>query len=173
MTDSPTLPRPSQLWKQLSAERKVQAATAFWRDEHAAAEQAEAVMTIAQRIKFRPKSVVALPLERRARQLANLTAVSELVAARLLVDYHLDQQRPMMGRFLDALGIKHENGLIADEDLQPPDAERLKAGARAIAAEHPPGDVGIYLATLIWQDPETWGALTEAPELQAAAPPTS
>jgi hypothetical protein len=148
----------------------LQAATAFWRDEHAPAEQAEAVMAIAQRIKFRPKSVVALPVDRKARQLANLNAVSELVAARLLVDYHLDQQRPMMARFLDALGIKHENGLIDDEDLQAPDAEKLKAAAQAIAGEFPPADVGVYLATLIWQDPETWGALTDAPELQAAVP---
>jgi hypothetical protein len=170
MADSPTLPRPTQLWKHLSAERRLQAATAFWQDEHAGAEQAEAVMTIAQRIKFRPKSVVALPVDRKARQLANLNAVSELVAARLLVDYHLDQQRPMMGRFLDALGIKHENGLIDDEEMQPPDAEQLKAAAKAIAAVHPAEDVGVYLATLIWQDPETWGALTDAPELQAAAP---
>jgi len=170
MTDSPILPRPSQLWKQLSAERRLQAATAFWRDEHAPAEQAEAVMTIAQRIKFRPKSVLALSVDRKARQLANLNAVSELVAARLLVDYHLEAQRPMMGRFLDALGIKHDNGLIDDEALQPPDGERLKAAAQAIAAEHPAEDVGVYLATLIWQDPETWGGLTEAPELQAASP---
>ena len=170
MADSPILPRPSQLWKQLSNERRLQAAAAFWRDEHAGAEHAEAVMTIAQRIKFRPKSVIALPVDKKARQLANLTGVSELVAARLLVDYHLDQQRPMMGRFLDALGIKHENGLIDDEDMQPPDAERLKAAATAIAAEHPAEDVGVYLATLIWQDPETWGALTDAPELQAAVP---
>ena len=172
MADSPTLPRPSQLWKQLSAERRLQAAAAFWRDEHAPAEQAEAVMTIAQRIKFRPKSVVALPIDRRARQLANLNAVSELVAARLLVDYHLDQQRPMMGRFLDALGVKHENGLIDDENLEAPDAERLKAAARAIAAEHPAEDVAVYLATLVWQDPETWGSLTEAPERQAPSPTT-
>jgi hypothetical protein len=24
--------------------------------------------------------------------------------------------------------------------------------------------VSLYLSTLIWQDPETWGALAEAPE---------
>jgi hypothetical protein len=59
MTDAPDLPRPSLLWKRLSTERKLQAAESFWRDEHAAAEQAEAVMLIAQRIKFRAKSVLA------------------------------------------------------------------------------------------------------------------
>ena len=39
----PTIPRPSQLWKQLSPERKQQAAEAFWRDDNAAVEQAEAM----------------------------------------------------------------------------------------------------------------------------------
>src|SRR5262245_60283134 len=117
MTDVPAIPRPSQLWKQLSSERKLQAADAFWRDENAAAEQAEAVATIAHRIKFRAKSVVGMPVEKKARQLVSLPAVSELVAARLLVAYHLAERRPMMGSFLDALGIKHEQGLIEEEDV--------------------------------------------------------
>src|SRR5687767_6199718 len=108
MTDTTTaltdIPRPSQLWKQLSAERRLQAAEAFWQDENAAAEQAEVVASIAQRIKFRLKSVMAMPDHKKARQLVSMP-VSELVAARLLVAYHLAHQRPMMGAFLTALGI--------------------------------------------------------------------
>ena len=61
MTDVADTPLPSQLWKQLSAERKLEAADAFWRDENAAAEQAELLATIALRIKFRTKSVAAMP----------------------------------------------------------------------------------------------------------------
>src|SRR5678815_1449658 len=59
MPDIPDIPRPSLLWKRLSSERKLLAADAFWQDENAAAEQAEAVVTIAQRIKFRTRSVQA------------------------------------------------------------------------------------------------------------------
>jgi hypothetical protein len=169
MTDVPDIPRPSVLWKQLSPERKVEAAEAFWRDENAGVEQAEAVATLAQRLKFRTKSIVALPVAKKARQLVALPVVSELVAARLLVAYHLERQRPMMGRFLDALGIAHEDGLIADEDIAPPDAEKLKAAAGVLAAEYPAEDVTLYLSTLIWQDPETWGALADAPEVAAKA----
>jgi hypothetical protein len=164
MTDTPDIPRPSQLWKQLSPERKQQAATAFWKDENGSAEHSEAIVTIAQRIKFRPKSVIAMPVEKKARYLVTLPAVSEMVAARLLVAYHLDQQRPMMASFLDALGIAHEDGLIADEEVPPPSAEQLKAAAAAIAKLYPPEDVALYLSTLMWQDPETWGSLSEAPE---------
>ena len=170
MADVPQIPRPSQLWKQLSAERKVQAADAFWRDENGAVEQAEAVAAIAQRIKFRAKSVLTMPREKKAKQLASLPAVSELVAARLLVAYHLEQHRPMMASFLDSLGIPHEDGLIADEDLQAPPLERLGEAARALATAYRPDDVALYLSTLIWQDPETWGALAELPESRTQAP---
>jgi hypothetical protein len=166
MPDAPDLPRPSQLWKQLAPERKLQAADAFWRDEHAAMEQAEAVAMIAHRIKFRPRSVVTMPIEKKSRQLAGVATVSEMVAARLLVAYHLAAQRPMMGSFLDALGIKHEEGLIEDEELPAPSAEKLKEAATAMAAQYPREDVALYLSTLVWQDPDTWGGLIEAPEIR-------
>jgi hypothetical protein len=173
MTDAPdilpNLPRPSVLWKQLSSERKLRAAEDFWTDDNARVEHAEAIATIAQRIKFRTKSVQAMPRQKKAKYLLALPAVSELVAARLLVNYHLGQQRPMMGSFLDALGVSHEEGLIADEEMQPPDAERLQGAATAIAASYPADDVALYLTTLMWQDPETWGGLADVPESRLVA----
>ena len=169
MPEAPDIPRPSQLWKQLSPERKLQAAEAFWQDDNAVVEQAEAVAAIAQRIKFRPKSVMTMAPEKKARQLLALGAVSELVAARLLVAFHLAHQRPMMGSFLDALGIAHENGLISAEEIDAPSPERLRDAAKAIAGSYPPDDVALYLLTLIWQDVETWGALAEDPESRAVA----
>jgi hypothetical protein len=172
MANVSDIPRPSQLWKQWSTERKQQAAEAFWRDRHAGAEQAEVVAFIAQRIKFRPKSVIALPLEKKAHYLLTLPGISELVAARLLVAYHLEHQRPMMGSFLDALNIKHEDGLIADEGLEAPSAEVLAAAAETLAGSYPRDDVRTYLTTLVWQDPDTWGALSETPLLQSAAQPS-
>jgi hypothetical protein len=82
------------------------------------------------------------------------------VAARLLVAYHLAHQRPMMGTFLDALGIAHEEGLINDEDVEAPPEEKLAAAANAIGAAYPADDVALYLSTLTWQDPDTWGGLS-------------
>ena len=171
MTDNEQqeIPRPSQLWKQLSAERKLQAAEAFWGDRNASVEHAEAIVAIAQRIKFRPKSVIALPVDRKARHLVSLSAVSELVAARLLVAYHLAHQRPMMAAFLDALGIAHEDGLINDEEMEAPPADRLEQAAKVLAGSFPAEDVALYLSTLMWQDPETWGALDKVPESRAVA----
>ena len=104
--------RPARLWRLMPLEQRVSAAASFWQDEQAALEQAEAVALIARHIKFRPKSVLALPVEKKAKHLASLAQVSDLLAARLLVSYHLEHQRPMMGAFLDALGVAHEDGLI-------------------------------------------------------------
>jgi hypothetical protein len=149
------------------------AAEAFWRDESAAAEQGEMLSTIALRIKFRVKSVMAMPVDKKARQLVSLPAISEVVAARLLVAYHLAHQRPMMGRFLDALEIAHEDGIIADEDLAPPAQERVAAAARTLAESFPAEDVSLYLSTLFWQDPETWGSLAGLPEVRGVSHPSA
>jgi hypothetical protein len=147
-------------------DHRASAAAAFWRDEQAALEQAEAVALIARHIKFRPKSVLALPVEKKARHLASLAQVSDVLAARLLVAYHLEHQRPMMGAFLDALGIAHDDGLIKDESPQAPDAATLDKGVAALIAAYPKGDVARYFWTLLWQDPDTWGGLQGRPELQ-------
>jgi hypothetical protein len=93
--------------------------------------------------------------------------VSDLLAARLLVSYHLQHQRPMMSRFLDLLGIAHEDGLISDESPAAPAPDKLEEAAKTLAAEFPPGDVARYFWTLLWQDPETWGGLRDRPELAA------
>jgi hypothetical protein len=169
MADVPEISRPSVLWKALTPERKQHAAEAFWRDDNAVMEQAEAIAAIAMRIKFRVKSAQALPVEKKARHLVALGNVSEMIAARLLVAFHLSHQRPMMASFLDALGIAHEDGLIATEDVDAPPAERLAEAARTLTAAYPPEDVALYLSTLVWQDPETWGALADVPETRALA----
>jgi hypothetical protein len=169
MADTLDIPRPSQLWKQLTPERKRQAAGAFWRDDNAGNEQAEAVAIIAQRIKFRLKSVITMPIDKKSQYLIAMPAVSEMLAARLLVAYHLTHQRAMMGAFLDALGVAHEEGIINDEEMKPPSADALKRAAAAIAASYPPDDVSLYLSTLMWQDPDTWGGLSELPEARAQA----
>jgi len=71
----------------------------------------------------------------------------------------------MMGAFLDALDIAHENGLIQQEDVKP-DAEKIAPAAAQIAKQFPAEDVRIYLNTLLCQDPETWGALKDVPQTQ-------
>lgn len=153
--------RPSRLWKKMSAERRIAAAELFWADEQSTEQQIEAVAALAAHMKFRAKSVVALPIEKKARYLATLPGVSDTVAARALVNYHLERQRPMMAAFLDSLGIAHEDGLINEENVSKPDAEKLKTAAGELTSKFPAEDVSLYFSTLVSQDPDTWGALAD------------
>src|SRR5919112_5764496 len=138
--------RPSKLFRRMPMERRVEAADLFWNDEHSAVQQMEAVASIATHMKFRPRSVLALTPERRARYLAQLPNVSDAIAARALVSYHLERHRPMMAAFLDALSIPHENGLITEETVAKPDHEKLKAAAEQLASKFDANDVAVYLS---------------------------
>jgi hypothetical protein len=156
MTDTPLTA--AHLWKNMTPAQRTGAADAFWRDEDATEDQVQAVMLIAQQKKFRPKSVVALDHERKTRHLATIVNLPEALAARALILYHLTAHRPMMGAFLDALGIAHEDGLIKEDNVMP-DAARLAPAAAQLAAQYPAEDVSLYLKTLLCQDPETWAGL--------------
>ena len=158
----PTL-TPSRLWKRMSPDQRLIAARAFWLDEEATDDQMQAVILISQQKKFRPKTIVALDEDRKARHLASLGTLPDHIAARTLITYHLAEQRPMMGAFLDALGITHENGLIQDDNVSP-DPAKVAAAAAQIAQQFPAESVSLYLNTLLCQDPETWGALATVPE---------
>jgi hypothetical protein len=155
---------PSRLWKRMTPELRQQAARAFWLDEEAVDDQVQAVLLIAQQKKFRPKFVLSLDADRKSRHLATLVSLPDAIAARVLIVYHLAEQRPMMGTFLDALGITHENGLIQDDNVKP-DRDKIAPAAAQIAQLYPGDHVALYLNTLLCQDPETWSVLEGLPEL--------
>ena len=156
--------RPTRIWKRLSPERRLEAAKLFWADEQSTEQQVEAVAALASHMKFRTKSVISLPVDRKAKYLATYPGISDTIAARALVSYHLEHQRPMMGEFLDSLGIAHENGLINEDAVAKPDAETVRTAAARLVEKYPGEDVSLYFSTLVSQDPETWEALTELPQ---------
>lgn len=150
----------------MSQDQRLQAARAFWLDEQAVDDQVQAVLLISQQKKFRPKTVASLDEDRKARHLASLASLPDSLAARALVVYHLAEQRPMMGAFLDALGITHENGLIQEEGVTP-DPAKVGAAAAKLATEFPPDHVSLYFNTLLCQDPNTWSVLSDVPQRQS------
>jgi hypothetical protein len=131
---------PSRLWKQMTPEQRLQAARAFWKDEASGDDQIQAVLLIAQRKKFRPKSVIALDHERKARHLASLSPMPESIAARALVAYNHDRQRPKMGAFLDSVGIPHQNRHNKDHQGAP-ERDRIAAAPADQAQPFPADDL--------------------------------
>jgi hypothetical protein len=159
VTESTSPPDLSHIWKQLPEAEKLRAAEAFWREPDGQAQQIEALALLAQRLKARPRYVQGLSIEKRARHLAHFPGMPEMLAARLLVSYHLMHQRPMMAAFLDAIGLAHDNGLITADAPEPPSAEKIAEGVKALATAYPPDAVKLYFSTLVAQDPDTWKAL--------------
>jgi len=156
--------RPSRLWKDMPTEKRVQAADAFWRDTESQdiqAQHAEALAVLARRLNFRMRTLQTLPVERRAKHMAQLTDLSEAVATRALIAYHFATKRLLMGAFLDALGIAHDEGLINQEDVAAPSAERLALAVATVKETFDPADVDLYLRTLAAIDGETWVHLAD------------
>jgi hypothetical protein len=151
--------RPSQLWKQLPPPTRLRLATAFWSDTQSAdvhVQHAEATALLARRLNFRVKSVRALPIETRARYLAQANDVSDTIAMRALVAYHLAHERPLMASFLNALDIAHDEGVITTDEVEPPTADRVSKAISDIRTSYPADAVDLYLRTLVAVDAETW-----------------
>lgn len=161
MPEVEQITRASQLWKLMTEAQRKGAAEAFWNEGDAGAEHAEVVGLLSRRLNFRVKSVLALPLEKKVKYTAGLAAVSDGVAGRLLVTFHLAKQRPMMSAFLDGLGIAHENGLIADDARPQVEPAKLAEAVGSIREQYAPEDVSLYLHTLRLQDHATWGGVAE------------
>jgi len=159
---------PSKLWKRMTADQRLKVARAFWLDEEATDDQIQAVLVIAQQKKFRPKFVLSLDSDRKAKHLSGLFSLPDPIAARALVIYHLADQREMMGAFLDALGIAHENGLIQEDDVKPA-PEKVAPAVAQLAGQFPREDVTLYLNTLLCQDPDTWKDVAPALDTLEAA----
>jgi hypothetical protein len=150
------------VWKRLSREERLVAATHFWRNppEEMAG---SAVAAVVKARHLRPQVARALPLEDQARALAGVLDPGEPLAASLLVALHLGERRDVLRTFLDAAGLRHEDGVLADEEEpQPLSEQAAKSGVAALAAAYPRSHVESYLNTLWLQDPDRWRVLEHA-----------
>ena len=142
----------------MTPEQRLRAARAFWQDEEAADDQMQARCSLrSRRSSVRRPSSDSTSIAKPVISPASVR-VPDSIAARALIVYHLAEQRPMMGAFLDALGIAHENGLIKGENVKP-EASKIAPAASQLAEQFAAEDVRLYLNTLLCQDPETWAAL--------------
>jgi hypothetical protein len=148
----------SRLWKNLPPEERLAATTAFF-SEPSPEVMGMALGAIVRARHMRPQAARALPPEAQARILATVLEPGETLASSLLVALHLAERRPLLGAFLDAVGLPHENGILKDEDDGAPlEESRLRKGVAALA-DFPAPQVETYLNTLWLQDPERWAGV--------------
>lgn len=148
----------TRLWKRLTREERMAAADAFWKDTPAEVE-GSALGAIIKARKLRPQVARALPPEARAQALAAVLEPGETVAASLLVALHLASRRPMLGAFLDALGLPHEDGVLKEEAETATTDAALRAAADTLLASFAAHEVATYFNTLWLQDRERWAGL--------------
>jgi hypothetical protein len=149
------------VWKRLSRDERVAAATHFWR-EPSQEVVGSALAAVIKARKLRPQVARALPAEEQARALAGVLDPGEPVASALLVALHLGERRGLLTTFLDAAGLAHEEGILRDAEGEVPSplAEpAAREGVRALAAAYPREQVETYLNTLWLQDPARWTVL--------------
>ena len=134
-------------YRSLSPERRVALVT------HAMKASREGRETFIQRLVargggFRAATLRTWPVEKLAREIVRMRAESSNDELDLLQLLYLEVDPSIQTTFLDAAGVKHENGKM-DEELEPPyaDAEGVRRGADAVREKH--GADGIhYLRTI-------------------------
>jgi hypothetical protein len=157
----------TRIWKHLPQEERLAAATAFFAETPTEL-AGTAIATLARARHLRPQAARALPPDAQARILATVLDPGEPLAQGLLVSLHLGARRPLLGAFLDALSLPHEDGVLKEEgEAGPPvTPEQARAGVEALAS-FPAAQVRTYLNTLWLQDPDRWGALEAAADESA------
>ena len=151
----------TRLWKSLPPADRLLAASAFFRDPSPEL-VGSALSAVVKARRLRPQAARTLPPDAQARILATVLDPGESLAQGLLVDLHLAERRPLLGAFLDALALSHEDGILTEEEesAEPLSTEAAREAVSALGS-FPRDQVETYLNTLWLQDEERWGALSE------------
>lgn len=115
---------------------------------------------VAEARKLRPVFMERQPrTQRDATILATLTRPSlDVAAATLIRTWLLKKHKPMLVDFLNALEIKHEDGVVESLPEVVDDA-KLKAAVDNLLAKYPPEVVAVYLNAFNDMNEVNWKAL--------------
>ena len=142
-------------YRTLSAERRI----ALVQQSIAASKETRALWIarlIAKGGGFRPQTLQSWPADRLAKEVVRLRAETPQDEFDLLHLLYVELEPAIQVDFLEAAGVKHENGRIA-EDVEAPyvDAEAVKRATDAVRARHGE-DAERYLRTLARYNREGW-----------------
>lgn len=160
---APTTTTIRRLWKALTPEERTQAISASLADDENGWVKATTRTAIAGALKFRPQTVAQFPKQKLVSEAARLPIDDAQLLSAYIVDLHLGHRRPMMGAFLDALGIPNQDGRIDSEKVEVPeqDAAKVAKAADDLVKTYPREDVVTYFLTLLLQDAAVWGGAVE------------
>jgi hypothetical protein len=115
------------------------------------------VKAVADARKLRPVFLERQPrAERHKDMVATLSRPAlDAVTGNLIRTWLLKKYQPMLGDFLDALGIVHKEGVVDDLPATVEDA-KLHAAVDALLAKYPPEVVAIYLQAFNEMNEADW-----------------
>ena len=104
------------------------------------------VQAVAEARKVRPVFLERQPrAQRHSAMLATLTRPNlELITGNLIRTWLLKKYKGMLVDFLNALGVKHNEGVVDDLPASMED-DKLKQGVEALLGKYPPEAVAVYL----------------------------
>ena len=146
-------------YRSLPAEKRVALVTHVIK----ASKEGRAVMVsrMMSRGGFRSQTLLQWPAEKLAAEVVRMKAETGSDELDLLHLLYVELEPAIQTTFLDAAGVKHENGRMA-EDLEPPyaDAEAVRRASAAVREAH--GEDGErYLRTLARYSREGWPGIEE------------
>ena len=110
---------------------------------------------------FRAVTLKTWPIDRLANEIVRMKAETPTDELDLLQMLYVDLEPGIQTTFLDAAGVRHEKGKIAEE-LEPPysDADAVRRGATAVREKHG-ADGEHYLRTIARYSREGWPGIEE------------
>jgi hypothetical protein len=154
-------------YRSLSAERRITLVT------HVIGASKEGrALFVARLIKkgggFRPQTLQTWSADRLAREVVRMRAEQPEDELELLHALYVELEPATQVTFLDAAGVKHEQGKIAEE-VEPPycDADAVRRASTVVRERHPE-EAPRYLRTLARYNREGWPGIEQvAAELEA------
>ena len=116
-----------------------------------------AMGAVAESRKLRPAFFERRPrATRHAEMIASLSKPRlELIAANLLREWLMKEKKPMLGDFLDKLGVAHKEGAVDNLPEKVEDAN-LKGAIDWILTKYPPEEVAVYLNAFYTMNDVRW-----------------
>jgi len=150
------------VWAALTPAEKEDACLAFWEGAGSFSRDAQprVLKDLAAALRFREaflKRVPPLEKARHLRRLADTPALRHLCDD-VLRSWLVARKSQMLVCFVEAQGMAHTGGILAD-DAASPDIETLRKGVRAIRDGFPPRDVALYLGVMLTTPGDFWTGL--------------
>jgi len=118
---------------------------------------------VARALRFRPQAIRKLPMEQRARRAKMIIESTKNVnlAYELIGGYLMKTCKALVVGFLDATGVKHEDGMIEDIDGAKPAADKIAGAVADLDKNFAKEDVTLYLVLCAeqWPDVDAFGKL--------------